>query len=660
MRRPHDWARVKALFERATALPEDGRERFLARQRVDPALRRELESLLAADREADADWADRWSAAIADHVTPRAVETGQSIGPYRIDEQIGRGGMGVVYRAYDTRLERPVALKLVDDVGLDATMRTSLLREAQCASALNHPHVCTVFDFGEFQGEPYIVMEWIDGRPLNDLTRPAGLPTDSALSCGVQIAEALAHAHTCGVVHGDLKPANVLMTSEHGVKLLDFGVARRLNREGDGGSAGRSPRGTPLFMAPEILEGGVASERSDVWSFGCVLQQLLTGSLPFGGSTTSAIASAVFNAAPVPLPNSVPLSVRQVHARCLAREPRDRYRDGTELLRALNAAIAGTSLRADDRSAVTATVSSRHAAIAPQAFALYQRGQGLFFRGTRRDLESAVQMFSRAATLEPRFALAHAALGYTCGRIHRYYDSDEKWLHLGMTAARQALALQPLLPEGLAATALLHYAHEEYEEVVRFARLALEQKKDCDGVYAVLGQALYLLDRLEEAASLVERAIEVSGHDYYVYLPYQSVLRRLGRYEEAALLNGKLLRVLEWQVNWAPDNARARVLLGCLYAQFDRREEALRETEIAMAFDPDDPSNLLNAACTYALLSMKSEAIATLRRAIQNGYWHVDILQRDPDFASLRDEPEFQRLLVREPKSRVTSPPDVD
>jgi tetratricopeptide (TPR) repeat protein len=542
----------------------------------------------------------------------------------------------------------------VDDVRLDATMRTSLLHEAQCASALNHPHVCMVFDFGEFQGEPYIVMEWLDGRPLNGLTRPAGLPVEFALSCGVQIAEALAHAHACGVVHGDLKSANVLMTSEYGAKLLDFGVARR---EGDSASAGRSPRGTPLFMAPEILGGEAASARSDVWSFGCVLQELLTGSLPFRGSTTSAIVSAVLDAEPAPLPESVPLSVRLVLARCLSKEPLDRYRDGTELSRALNAALAGTSHSEDDRSAVTATVSSRHAAIAPQAFALYQRGQGLFFRGTRRDLESAVQMFDRAATLEPRFAPAHAALAYACGRIHRYYDRDEKWLHRGMTAARYALSLQPLLPEALAATALLHYAHEEYEEVVRFARMALERKKDCDGVYAVLGQALHLLDRLEEAASLVERAIEVSGHDYYVYLPYQSVLRRLGRDEEAALLNGKLLRLLDWQVNWAPDNARARVLLGCLYAEFGRREEALRETEIALAFDPDDPSNLLNAACTYALLGMKTEAIATLRRAIQNGYWHVDILQRDPDFASLRNEPEFLSLLVRAPGSRVTGPP---
>src|SRR6185295_14816292 len=301
----------------------------------------------------------------------------------------------------------------------------------------------------------------------------------------------------------------------------------------------------------------------------------------------------------------------------------------------------------DDHS-IVAAVSSRHAAVAPEAYALYQRGQGLYWRGTRRDLQSAVQMLEQAVTLDPQFALADAALAHTCGRIHRYYDRSEGWLTRGMAAAQRALAVQPHLPEAFAAIALLHYAHEEYEDVIRFARMALDLKEDCDGAYAVLGQALYLLDRLEEASALADRAIEISGHDYYVYLPYGTVLKRLGHIEKAAQINAKLRRVLEWQVAWAPDNARARILLGSTYAHEGRRADALRETEIAVAFDPDDPSNLLNAACVYAVIGLKAEAIALIRRAIDNGYWHVDILQRDPDFDSLRDEPEFQRLVTRD------------
>ena len=656
---PEQWARVKSLFEAASALPAAEHEGFLAGATSDPSLRLEVQLLLAADAEATGGWADRLSESIAGHVSLRAVEPGQAIGPYRIDEQIGRGGMGVVYRAFDTRLQRAVALKLVDDVTLDATARSSLLREAQCASALNHPHVCTVFDFGEFQGDPYIVMEWIDGRSLNAITRVAVLPSDIALRYGIQIAEALAHAHASGVVHGDVKSANVLITRDQRAKLLDFGVARRLNSEGDQAAFGTSPHGTPVYMAPELIKGDGASERSDIWSFGCVLHELLAGSMPFDGSTRSELTSAIRDGAPAPLPATVPKNIRIVVAHCMSKEPLDRYRDGNELLRALTAATAGHSdQHKDDRSAVTAAVSGRHAAVAPEAYALYQRGQGLYLRGTRRDLEAAVQMFDQAATLERHFALAHAALAQACGRIHRYYDRDDKWLQRGMAAAQRALALQPQLAEAFAATALLHYAHEQYEDAVRLAQMALERKEDCDGAYAVLGQALHMLDRLDEAAALTDRAIETSGHDYYVYIPYEGVLRRLGKLEKAKSLTDKFRRVLESHVALAPDNARARILLACMYAQIGRREDALRETEIAVAFDPDDPSNLLNAACAYAMLNLKTEAIAMIRRAIQNGYWHVDVLQRDPDFDNIRDEPEFQRLLVRDTNGMAPSLPE--
>lgn len=647
--RPDQWARVKSLFEAASAIPvATERERFLADAAEDPALLREVQLLLEADVESTGGWVDRLSETISQHVSLRGVGPGQAIGPYRIDEQIGRGGMGVVYRAYDTRLERPVALKLVDDVSLDARARSSLLREAQCASALNHPHVCTVFDFGEFQGDPYIVMEWIDGRQLST-ARAVVLPLDTALRYGIQIAEALAHAHASGVVHGDLKSANILITRDQRAKLLDFGVARRINRGDERLAPDTSPHGTPVYMAPEVLKGGAASARSDVWSFGCVLQELLTGALPFAGPTRTTLTSTILDDTPAELPSSIPECIRLVVTHCLSKDPSERYRDGTEIVRALSAAIAQTSVHeSDDRSAVTAAVSSRHAAIPPEAYALYQRGQGLFWRGTKRDLDAAVQMFERALALAPDFALAHAALGLACGRIHRYCDRDEKWWNRGMTAAQRALTLQPQLPEASAAIALLHYAHEDYDDVIRFANKALEQKPDCDGVYAVLGQALYLLDRLEEVVALADRAIETSGHDYYTYIPFIHALRLLGRNEEAAIINDKFRRTLEWHVGWAPDNVRTRILLSCTYAQVGRREDAIREAEIAVAFDPDDPMTLLNAACTYALLELKTEAIALLRRAIQNGYWHVDILQRDPDFDNLRDDPEFQRLLVRD------------
>ena len=164
-----------------------------------------------------------------------------------------------------------------------------------------------------------------------------------------------------------------------------------------------------------------------------------------------------------------------------------------------------------------------------------------------------------------------------------------------------------------------------------------------------------MLDRFDEAAAVLDRAIETSGHDYWVCIPYWHVLQLLGQHEKAAKLADKLRRVLEWHVEWAPDNARARILLAGTYADLGRRDDALRETEIAVAFDPEDPSTLLNAACVYAVLGLKAEALDMLGRAVQNGYWHADIPERDPDFASIRDEPEFQRLLagLRDSQSRT-------
>lgn len=273
------------------------------------------------------------------------------------------------------------------------------------------------------------------------------------------------------------------------------------------------------------------------------------------------------------------------------------------------------------------------------------------WRGTRRDFEAAVQTFERVARLEPNFALADAGLAYACGRIRRLYDRDEKWQRKGRAAAERALALQPQLPEALVALAYLHYADEQYEDAVRFARMAIERKEDCEGAYHALGVSLNMLDKLDEAAALVDRAVETGGHDYRTFFPFLTILERLGAIEKVALLQDRLRRQLESHVGWVPDNAQARILLGTLYARANRRDEAQRETDIAVAFDPDDPATLLNAACTYAILGFKGEAIALLRRAIQNGYRHVEFLKRDPDLASLRDEPEFQRLLVS-PSSR--------
>src|SRR5262249_54906606 len=200
---------------------------------------------------------------------------------YRILAKIGEGGMGVVYRGHDEVLHRDVALKVVKkDAGLDQTASNNLLHEARASSALAHPNICTIYEVGETNGEFYIVMKLIEGKSLRDLIGEMGLPSESVLRYGVQIASALARAHDRGIVHRDLKSANIVVTADGLVKVLDFGIAKRVGIEVSQGTTLRFDSqeptgltGTLTYMAPEVLRGESADNRSDLWALGVVLYE---------------------------------------------------------------------------------------------------------------------------------------------------------------------------------------------------------------------------------------------------------------------------------------------------------------------------------------------------------------------------------------------------
>ena len=214
---------------------------------------------------------------------------GETLGQYRIEARLGAGGMGVVYRAHDEKLDRTVAIKVVGKGKVTSGERTHVLDEARAASHLNHPHICTVYEAGEAAGHAFIAMEFIDGRLLSEIIPPGGLPTETVVRFGAQIADALAHAHERGVVHRDLKTANIAV-SDKGPKVLDFGIARRVS-PGDPDSETRSITpaesdvvfGTLAYVAPEVLRGEAGDARSDIWAFGVVLWEMATGELPFSG-----------------------------------------------------------------------------------------------------------------------------------------------------------------------------------------------------------------------------------------------------------------------------------------------------------------------------------------------------------------------------------------
>jgi serine/threonine-protein kinase len=270
---------------------------------------------------------------------------GQQLGGYRIEALLGHGGMGTVYLAQDDELGRRVAIKVVDSASPDPTSSRSLLDEARTAAALNHPSICIVHGLGRIGDEPFIVMEHVVGRPLSSIiTDGTGLPFETAIHYGMQIADALAHAHTHGVVHGDIKSANVMVAPDGRAKILDFGLAVRpvnVPVAGDAPTTGRrqceaSCAGTVAYMAPELLRGQVPSAWSDLWAFGVLFHEMLSGCRPFRGATAYELAAAVLTDAPIPLPSVVPARPRALVARCLAKRPSDRFGSATELRGALD------------------------------------------------------------------------------------------------------------------------------------------------------------------------------------------------------------------------------------------------------------------------------------------------------------------------------------
>ena len=281
---------------------------------------------------------------------------GQMLGHCRVVAKIGEGGMGVVYRAYDEVLHRDVALKVVKkDARLDPSASRRLLHEARASSSLAHPNICTIHEVGETNGELYIVMELVQGKSLLAMIADAGLAPESVLRYGVQIASALARAHDHDIVHRDLKTANIVVTPDGLAKVLDFGLAKQVG-SGIFEASTRSfatiqddasgVTGTLPYMAPEILRGDAADNRSDLWALGVVLYEAASGRLPFEGRTGFEISSAIMREIPKPLDRPVPPGLWAIIQRCLIKEPIQRYQRAGEAQAALEAVQSGAIVSA--------------------------------------------------------------------------------------------------------------------------------------------------------------------------------------------------------------------------------------------------------------------------------------------------------------------------
>jgi len=459
------WARVNALFHEGLARPPADRVSWLAGETSDPAIAREVLALIAA-HESDGTFLEAPAVAFTETTAapPAPPLVGRIIGPYQIEREIGRGGMGVVYLARDTRLGRAVALKAVSRGGTDAIGRARLQREARAAASLAHPGIATVYALEEDGDDCYLITEYLQGRTLRDELADGPLPYGRWRLVAIAIAEAIGAAHAQGLVHRDLKPENVMRTDAGAIKVLDFGLARETTPL----ATGMTPTitqagalvGTPGYMAPEQIRGQALDARTDVFAVGVLLYELATGVHPFGAGMSSGgaadaagmvaagdVLARIVAEDPPPLEtrSMLPPAAVAVVARALAKSPEARFADGRELAEALRAlpAPALTPLPSGAPSSGAPSIPGSHdLRVQKQWWVVHQASIAAFFTLVLvpawmlwRDIEPKslrltlrlILLFSVAAGVSVRLHLWFVAR-YRVGALARERRVARPWL----------------------------------------------------------------------------------------------------------------------------------------------------------------------------------------------------------------------------------------
>ena len=698
---PAEWSRLEALWEVARELPADQREELLSSPAVDGALREELESLLAHASAAET-FFDRFRTVVPEasrpdaHAPPNADPmVGATLGHYQIVARLGEGGMGIVYRAIDLRLQRTVALKVLrSQTPGNLRAQERMLVEARAAAALDHANICTVYEVGETaEGSTFIAMAFYPGATLDQVIQRGPLSPPNVLDYAAQIARGLAAAHERGIIHRDVKPANIMVTDDGAVKLLDFGIARM--PDVDVSREGVTP-GTLAYMSPEQVTSRRVDQRTDLWSLGVVLYEMCAGVRPFCGDNAGAILYAILNHTPArvtTLRPELPPRIASIVERLLEKDPRRRYRDAEHLISDLvptsDAPAAATkrpgrrwsrragwygvallafgALIATWPAAPTPAVSDRR--IAAEDLTTQGKRDVLFRSESGR--RQSLEFFRQAIAVDSTYAPAHAGVAHLLimtgedagGRRHEQLAQAEK-------AARKAIALDSLLPDAHAALGHVFLFDYQLARAEEQFRQALDLNPNEAYVREFLVWLYIFMERPREALEQAERAAEDHPQSPTAITEVARGLLLNGRCDEALEQLGRLTylqppparagaiaaqcyaRKRMWlkaiqEVSPVADRnpLQGSPWLGFMLAQAGRIREAQQIRDRLIELHERAGGGAYGVAVVYAGFRDFDHAFEWLDRSIDDRSLRYNIME--PAFEELRRDPRFERVRIK-------------